>query len=63
MDILENLIQIRKEKKIDQKHFLHTLGISATTMSRYENKKREMPHSIMVKFANELGYEMRLLKK
>lgn len=63
MDILDSLIQIRKDKKIDQKHMLIRLGITATTLSRYESKKRDMPFDIMVKYADYLGYEIRLLKK
>ena len=63
MDLLDKLIEIRKYKKIDQKHLLHWLNISATTMSRYESGKREMPFSIMIKYADYLGYEFKLMLK
>ena len=63
MEILDSLIQIRKEKKIDQKDILHDLGVNATTLSRYESKKREMPLKVLIRYANRLGYELRLLKK
>ena len=62
-NILKSLISIRKEKKIDQKHMLSILGVNATTMSRYESGIRRMPHDLMVKYAEYLGYEIRLLKK
>lgn len=63
MELLDKLIRIRKDRKIDQKHLLTYLGVSATTMSRYESKKREMPFSIMIKYADYLGYEFRLMIK
>lgn len=63
MELLDKLIQIRKDRKIDQKFLLKHLGISATTMSRYESKKREMPFSIMIKYADYLGYEFKLMVK
>ena len=63
MDILTSLIQIRKDQKIDQKSMLMRLGITSTTLSRYESKTREMPFNILKKYADCLGYEIRLLKK
>lgn len=62
-DILKSLIQIRKEKRIDQKELLSSLGVIASTLSRYETGKREMPFSVLLKYADYLGYEIRLLKK
>lgn len=63
MDILDSLIKIRKDQKTDQKSMLQRLGVTATTLSRYESKKRPMPFNVMVKYAEYLGYEIRLLKK
>jgi transcriptional regulator with XRE-family HTH domain len=63
MVIISDLIQIRKDRKIDQKHLLRILGINKTTMSRYESGKRKMPFDIILKYADYLGYEIRLLKK
>lgn len=63
MDILDSLIQIRKEQKLDQKDMLKRLGVNKTTLSRYERKKRNMPFEVMKIYADLLGYEIRLLKK
>jgi len=63
MDILGDLIQIRKGKKVSQDDLTGTLGINSTTLSRYESGKRKMPFDILVKYAEYLEYEIRLLKK
>lgn len=63
MDILDTLIRQRKLEKVDQKHLKRCLGITGTTLSRYESKKRKMPFDILVKYAEYFGYEIRLLKK
>jgi transcriptional regulator with XRE-family HTH domain len=63
MDILDCLIQIRKDKKVDQKHLKGYLKITGTTLSRYESKKREIPFSVLIKYAEYFDYEIRLLKK
>lgn len=63
MEILSSLIQIRKDKKIDQKHLIRHLGVNGTTLSRYESGKRSMPFCVLKKYAEYFGYEIRLLKK
>lgn len=63
MDIIESLVQVRKEKKITQIDIANNLGVTKTTMCRYESGKREMPFSIVREYADCLGYEIRLLKK
>jgi transcriptional regulator with XRE-family HTH domain len=63
MDILMSLIQIRKDRKTEQKITALYLGITQTTLSRYENGIREMPWKLIIKYAEYLGYEIRLLKK
>ena len=63
MEILKKLIQIRKEKGIDQKSMLHVLGITHTTLSRYESYKRKIPLDVLIKYADYLGYELKLLIK
>lgn len=63
MDILSSLIQIRKEKKVSQDDLTGTLGINSTTLSRYESGRRKMPYDVLVKYAEYLGYEIRLIKK
>lgn len=63
MDILDSLIQIRKDKKVYQNDLLNHFGVNGTTLSKYESKKREMPFKVMKKYAEYFGYEIRLLKK
>ncbi len=63
MDIIDNLVQIRKDKRIFQKSINQHLGINGTTLSRYESKKRRIPFDVVIKYADYLGYELRLLKK
>ena len=46
------------------KNFKEILLLSIITiMGRYESKKREMPYRIMVKYADYLGYEFKLMVK
>ena len=63
MTILESLVQIRKDKRVQQKQMLKHLGINPLTMSYYESGKRKMPFAVMEKYAEFFGYEIRLLKK
>jgi len=63
MNILDSLVELRKQQKIKQKIAAKHLEVNDDTMSRYEAKKRKMPHDLLVKYANYLGYEIRLLKK
>jgi transcriptional regulator with XRE-family HTH domain len=63
MGILASLIQIRRMKSVFQKDLLSDLGVTATTLSRYESGKRKMPHDMLEKYADSLGYELRLMLK
>jgi len=63
MEILDSLIQIRKDRKIDQSHLKSYIGVNGITLSRYESKKRKIPFGVLVKYAEYFGYEIRLLKK
>jgi len=63
MEIFDSLIQIRKDQRCDQKDLKTRLGITGTTLSRYESKQREIPFKTLVKYADYFGYEIRLLKK
>lgn len=63
MDIFDTLIQIRKEKKVRQEALSGHLGVTATTLSRYESKQRTIPYDLLIAYAEHLGYEVRILKK
>jgi len=63
MDNLASLIQIRKMKSVYQKDILSDLRITATTLSRYESGKRKMPYDMLERYADCLGYELRIMLK
>jgi len=63
MNVLDSLIEIRKEKKIKQSDLLITLGITGTTLGKYERLERRIHLDEAIKYANYLGYEIRLIKK
>ena len=60
MDILDILVDIRKQKKIRQINLAIFLKVNTLTISRYENKKRKMPYDMLIKYADFLGYELKL---
>jgi len=63
MDIFNYLIEQRKQRKIKQENLAIFLKVTKVTISRYENKKRDMPYRLMVKYAEFLGYELKLQVK
>jgi transcriptional regulator with XRE-family HTH domain len=62
MDILDSLIEIRKQQKVKQTDLLSNLDINKDTMSRYESRKRKIPIEKLTKYAEFLGYKIRLIK-
>ena len=63
MDTIDNLKRIRMSNKVRQFRLAKHIGITSVTLSRYENRNREMPLDVALKYAEFLGYEIRLLKK
>lgn len=63
MDIFQKLVQIRKEKKRGQKELAYHLGITTTTINRYERGKRKIPYDLMCKYAEFLEMDIRILIK
>ena len=63
MDIVDILVQTRKEKKLTQKPIYETMGVNQATFSRYDKKKRPMSLPQLEVYADLVGYELRLLKK
>jgi transcriptional regulator with XRE-family HTH domain len=61
--MFKSLILIRKEQGISQKEMANILNVTSVSLNRYEKNKREIPHRLLVKYADYLGYELRLLKK
>jgi transcriptional regulator with XRE-family HTH domain len=63
MDILSELIRDRKDKKIKMTDISKGIGISKQLIGRLENGK-SIPNLRMIeRYADYLGYEIRLLKK
>lgn len=61
MEIIDRLSQERKMKYISQEKMSAKLGITITTLCRYETKKREIPLSVAANYAVELGLELKLI--
>jgi len=63
MSILQSLILERESKKISQSEVARNIGISKQLMSRLESKKSIPNMDWIEKYADYLGFEVRLLKK
>jgi transcriptional regulator with XRE-family HTH domain len=63
MDILKELIQERKMRYKSQEKVALYLGVTTVTLNRYETRRREIPFNILLKYAEYLDYEVRILKK
>jgi transcriptional regulator with XRE-family HTH domain len=63
MSTFSKLIEIRKDKRINQKVMAKKLGISSGSLNRFEKGNRKVDISIVEDYANELGYELKLMVK
>lgn len=63
MDIFDKLIEIRKEKKIQQSEMAKNLKITSATMNRYERKKRIIPYTLLINYAGYLDCELKIMIK
>lgn len=63
MSIVNELIRIRKEKKVNQKEMAKKLNISIGSLCRFEKGNRKMDINTVENYANNLDYELRLLRK
>lgn len=52
---MQKLKELRKERKLSLKETGQLLGVAESTVSLYENGKREAPYSILCKTANIFG--------
>lgn len=57
MDIVENIIKIRREKGVSQEVIAFALGVDTSVISNIENKKRELRVSELEKIANALNVD------
>lgn len=58
---MDNLVKIRKQMGLTSKHIAGELGISVTTLSRYEGGMRDISYRKYVEYALLLGYDVRLI--
>lgn len=63
MNILETLVADRKAKKVRQCEVAKHIGISNAMLCRIESKLSSPNLLYIQKYAEILGYEIRLLKK
>ena len=61
--MIKQLVKIRKEKKITQTDMASKLAISRVNLWRYENKQIDIPFHTFCNYANELGFEVKLMLK
>ena len=58
MDIVKNILTIRKEKGITQEFIADTLSVDTSVVSNIEKGKRELKVSELDKIANALGVDL-----
>jgi transcriptional regulator with XRE-family HTH domain len=58
MDVVKNIIKIRKEKGISQEFIANTLGLDTAVISNIENRKRELKVSELEKIAKALSVDV-----
>ncbi|WP_239256638.1 helix-turn-helix domain-containing protein [Listeria ilorinensis] len=55
MDFGEKLINLRKKNRMTQKQLAQKIGVTASTISKYENDNHRPPIFILAKLAETLG--------
>ena len=63
MDIIKILTQERKKQKVSQQEIAENIYCSKTLISRLEAKKSIPNYNYIERYADYLGFEIRLLKK
>lgn len=61
MDTLKTLIIHRKLRHISQPKMAAMLGITTTTLHRYEANKRAISLELVELYAEKLGFELKLI--
>jgi DNA-binding XRE family transcriptional regulator len=63
MNIINKLTQERKMKYVSQTVMAQHLGVTLATLYRYETGKRQMSLELACKYADKVGFELKLLAK
>lgn len=48
----KRIVELRKEKKLNQKQVAEYLGMSQTGYSKYETGENDIPTAVLIKLAN-----------
>lgn len=48
----KRIVELRKEKKLNQKQVAEYLGMSQTGYSKYETEENDIPTAVLIKLAN-----------
>jgi transcriptional regulator with XRE-family HTH domain len=63
MSTIDKLAEQRVKFRISQKKIADHLGVTKSTMNRYEKGSREISLANAEKYADKLGYELKLIVK
>lgn len=63
MSTFDKLVEQRCKSGINQKAMANALGITKSTMNRYEKGNRNISADMQDKYADKLGYELKLMVK
>jgi transcriptional regulator with XRE-family HTH domain len=63
MSTFEKLVEQRRKSEISQKSMAKKLGLTNSTMNRYEKGNRGISAELQDKYAEYLGYELKLMVK
>lgn len=61
--LMSRLAEIRKDKGIFLKDIAKNTGVKVQTLGRYERGLKEIPLVVFEKYADCLGYELKLMIK
>jgi len=64
VQLVQKLVELRKEKKITQEQFAQLCGVKRSFIARIEcNPSRTMTLETLIKLASAVGYEVSLIPK
>jgi DNA-binding XRE family transcriptional regulator len=63
MSTFTKLVEQRKKSEVSQKEMAKHLGLTNSTMNRYEKENRDISAKLQDDYAEYLGYELKLMVK
>lgn len=61
MDIRERLVKYRRQVKVRQGDIAKSMGVTQASLSRWERGKSDMSAAKVVKYADYLGVDIKLI--